>query len=391
MSVEFSNNLTKRQYVWSQFKIHLSTRNGVLQCEKFSDHYMIWFYDGPEVFICNIWDGPVPYDISLQWNLTQQQNDYDKTEFEQYYLDRCNLSISKLDNKSRSIIVPEPRIGNEVIYTTHNFCDKVTWFSTSERINDEVLTSNDGYIWKSVNTYWIDMISGRVQDDDGWVEQQRQLNPSDPHGYQVIVKVDGIEKTMREPFMGDGGDYEVFWEDGYIKSFEDWTGKIVTASYSKAIDSTFILSPLPGTILNIEAAEADFTKDVEMCDSIEYAIYGYANIFAPELGLPEGTKIPLKRTVYKRLSQIFNEAIGSYPLVEIYGSNPYHNAMNNKDRRKVSRGISSYLQSIPFRYSTIRALQSSLGLEVRIKLTHNIEFKGDLAVCTFYCTSEPEI
>jgi hypothetical protein len=391
MPVEFSNNLTKRQYVWSEFKIHLSARNGALQCEKFSDHYMIWFYDGPEVFICNIWIGPVPHDISLQWNLTQKQNDDDKKEFEQYYLNTCNLSISKLDNTSRCIVVPEPRLGNEVIYTTHNFCDKVTWFSTSERINDEVLTSKDGHVWKSVNTYWIDMISGRVQDDDGWVEQQRQLNPSDPHGYQVIVKVDGIEKTMREPFMEDGGDYEVFWEDGYIKSFEDWTGKIVTASYSKAIDSTFILSPLPGTKLNIEAAEADFTTDVEMCDSIEYNIYGYANIFAPELGLPEGTKIPLKRTVYKRLSQIFNEAIGAYPLVEIHGSNPYYNAMNNKDRRKVSRGISSYLQSIPFRYGTIRPLQSSLGLEVRIKLTHNIEFKGDMAVCTFYCISEPEI
>lgn len=295
------------------------------------------------------------------------------------------------DSNGIPLMIPEPRTGSEVICTTHNFCDKVTWFGTSERINDEVLTSSDGYIWNSSGTYWVDMISGRVQDDDGWAEQQKQLNPQDPHGYQVVVKVDNVEKTMREPFLTAGGDYEVYWDDGYIVSFEDWGGKTVTASYSKAVDSTFILQPLPGTILNIEAAEADFTEDVEMYDSIEYNIYGYAAVFAPQLGLPPGTKIPLKRTVYKRLSQIFNEAIGAYPKIEFLGSDPDHIAMSNKDRRKISRGMASMVQSIPFRYATVRSLQSSYGIELRVKLSHDTVFEGDLASCTFYCTSEPEV
>jgi hypothetical protein len=49
------------------------------------------------------------------------------------------------------------------------------------------------------------------------------------------------------------------------------------------------------------------------------------------------------------------------------------------------------MQSIPFRYGTVRTLKSSLGIELRVKLTHDIEFEGDVATCTFYCTSEVEI
>jgi len=310
------------------------------------------------------------------------------SDFESSY--KNNISIQKLDNESRTIVVSEPRSGSETILTTHNFCDKVTWFTTSERINDEVLTTSDGYVWNSANQFWVDMISGRVQDDDGWVEQQKELNAEDPHGYQVVVKVDGYEKVMREPFLTSGGDYDVYWDDGYVVSFEDWSGKAVIVSYSKAVDSTFILQPLPGTQLRIEAAEADFTQDVKMYDAIEYNVYGYAAVFAPQLGLPPGTKIPLNRTVYKRLSQIFNEAIGAYPLIEVLGSDKQHAAMSNKDRRKISRGMTSYLQSIPFRYGTVRLLQSSYGIELRIKLSHDTPFEGDLATCTFYCTSESE-
>lgn len=334
-------------------------------------------------------DGGVIHEVRIL-----KDNGADHIDFESSYASLTGSPKIKIDvaqNPDNSLLASiEPRVGNETIITTHNFCDKVTWFTTSERINDEVLTSSDGYVWNSANQYWVDMISGRVQDDDGWVEQQKELNPEDPHGYQVIIKVDGYEKTMREPFLDYGGDYDVYWDDGYIISFEDWSGKTVTASYSKAIDSTFILAPLPGSILNIEAAEADFTQDVEMYDAIEYNIYGYASIFAPQLGLPAGTKIPIKKTTYKRLSQIFNEAIGAYALIEVLGSDLAHAAMPQKEHRKASRGMKSYLQSIPFRYATVRSLQSSLGIELRVQLSHDIEFEGSLATCTFYCTSKAE-
>lgn len=286
--------------------------------------------------------------------------------------------------------VSEPRTGTETIYTSHNYCDKVSWFGESTRVNDKTLTSNDGHLWETGDTYIVDMISGRVQDDDGLADEQRMLEPGDPHGYQVVVTVDGQVKQMREPFTTSGGDYEVFWEEGQINSFSDWTGKTVTASYSKANGSTFVLKPLPGYILRIEAAEADFSLDVEMNDSIEYSIWGYAAVFAPQLGLPGGTKIPLKTGKYKKLGQIVNEAIGTYPICEVYGSKESDRSLSKKEFNRVSRGTKSLYQSIPFRYATTRDLKSSYGLELRTRLVNNVEFGGQLATLTFYCTSKQE-
>lgn len=300
-----------------------------------------------------------------------------------------NISEPK-DPRGIPLTIPEPRTGSETIYSTHNFCDKVSWFSNSTRVNNKTLTSSDGYRWDSGDTYWIDMVTGRVQDDDGLADEQAIFEPGDPHRYQVIVTVDGVAKTIHEPFFMSGQDYEVFWEDGYIKSLEDWTGKTVVASYSKCNGSTFILRPLPGTILNIEAAEADFTTDTIIKDSIEYSIWGYAAVFAPQLGLPDGTKIPLKSGKYKRLGQIMDEAIGAYPLIGVYGCSDTERNLPMKEFRRQSRGLKSFVQSIPFRYATVRSLQSSYGLELRIKLLNDIEFEGSLATLTFYCTALAE-
>lgn len=387
MTVQFSSYLTKREYSWETFKQFLLKRRAPLQYEENNDMYFIWFYDGPEVFYCEIWKSNTPEDILQRWNIDETQNSANKLEFETYYIPIANESISKTDPDKRPIVVTEPRVGDETIYTTHNFCDKVTWFADSQRVVNKVLTSSDGYRWDTGDTYIVDMISGRVQDDDGLVEEQQLLNPGDPHSYQVIITVDDEEKVMREPLEMAGGDYEVFWEDGYIKSFEDWTGKTVVASYSYATTSTFILEPLPGRDLNIEAAEADFSEDVIMNDGIEYSVYGYSDVFAPQLGLPSGTRIPLSTVKYKRLSQILNEAIGSYPIVTVYGSESETRNLSSAEYRRNQRGLKSFVQSIPFRYGTVRNLKSSYGLQLRVKLTHDREFSGSLASLTFYCTS----
>ncbi len=283
MTIEFSNSLTKRQYVWSEFKAYLNTRHGTLQYEDLSDYYMLWFYDGPEVFLCNIWKVNIPDDILLQWNITQQQNDNGKLDFENNYKNNSNKFIIKINDEGQQIVVNEPRSGSELIYATHNFCDPVSWFADSERSENETLTDvGDGYSFSSSHLNWIDMISGRVLDDDGLVDEQQTFNPEDPHGYKVTIQVDGYDKVMRVPFEQDGGDYEVYWDDGYVKFFESQAGKVVTASYSYANGSTFYIKPAPGKVIKIEAAEADFSSGLIQNDTIEYSIWGYVDTFAPQ-------------------------------------------------------------------------------------------------------------
>lgn len=372
---------------WPDFKAILAAKGLSPQYVTRVDSYTVFAVDGNISYVCILIFLEKSEEFPFAEDYSREQNDTDLAEFIASYQSHSNKPTRKVDESFRPIMVPEPRVGTETIYTTHNLCDKVSWFGDSERVVDKTLTSSDGYIWESGDGYWIDMISGRVQDDDGLVDEQKLFNPEDPHGYAVIVTVDGEEKTMREPFEQSGGDYEVFWEDGYIKSFDDWTGKNVIASYSKANGSTFILRPLPGYNLNIEAAEADFSEDCIMTDGIEYTVYGYSDIFAPQLGLPSGTKIPISTARYKRLSQIFNEAIGSYPLISVYGSATDQRTKPQSEFRRTERGVKSFVQSIPFRYATVRTLQSALGLELRIRLAHDRPFEGSLGTLTFYCTS----
>jgi len=300
------------------------------------------------------------------------------------------------DSAGIPLTVPEPRKGTEVIYATHNFCDQVSWFGDSIRVNETLTDSGDGYRFNSAHVNWIDMISGRVLDDDGLRDEQASLNPEDPHGYLVVVKADDVVKDMRVPFETSGGDYEVFWDDGYVVFYESQAGKTINASYSYANGSTFYVKPLPGKILNIEAAEADFSAGLIQNDTIEYAVWGFVDAFAPQLldsnggPYPSGTKIPIKTGYYKRYTQILREAIGAYPTLTPNAADPNHYPLSYKEFRRVSRGSKTETQSTPFRYATVRDLHSSSGMELRVRLIHNREFDGESATLTFYCTSQDE-
>lgn len=296
------------------------------------------------------------------------------------------------DTEGRVKGVVEPRVGSETIYATHNFCDRTTWFNDSVRVVDEVLTETlPGLTFTSAHPNWIDIVSGRILDDDGLSEEQQELHPDDPHGYKVIVKANGQTLTARAPFETSGGDYTIDFDAGKVTFLTNRAGQTITASYSYGVGSTFKIAPLPGTILNIEAAEADFSSPIAMTDTIVYAVYGYADVFAPELVanniVPPGTQIELKKSRYKRYPQILTEAIGAYPTLAANASLAEHLALDYPEFRSVSRGSKDPRQAVPFRYATVRDLHASAGMELRIWLEHDRVFGGEHATLTFYCTS----
>lgn len=304
----------------------------------------------------------------------------------------CHDLTQPRDGAGRIKSVIEPRTGSEVIYATHNFCDRVTWFGDSARSTDEALRDDgDGLTFTGAHKHWIDMLSGRVLDDDGHVDEQCETTPDDPHGYQVKVYIDGVEATMREPFESTGGDYWVNWDAGKVVFFSSQAGKVVTASYSYEAGSSFYVRPLPGTVLNIESAAADFSSDIVQNDTIVYAVYGFADVFRPDLvangTIPSGTKIELKRSYYKRYAQILTEAVGAYPTLAANASDPAHVTLPRDEFRRVSRGSRHDRQAVPFRYATVRDLHAAHGMELRVWLKHDREFGGEWATMTFYCTS----
>ena len=304
------------------------------------------------------------------------------------------VAISRPQSDGLPQVAIAPTTGSETIIVSHNFCDRCTWFGDSSRVIDELLIDHgDGVTFDSAHTHWIDVVSGRLYADSVASDNQKATNPEDPHGYLVVVKVNDIEQTMREPYETSGGDYEVIWETGQIYFFSAPIAAPVV-SYSYATTSTYYVHPTPGKTLRILRAEVDVSHDTVMTDTIVYTVYALVDVVAPELVagnmVPSGTIIPAGEVVYKRMGQITAEAQGCYPPVEILGATPEELMMPIDEFRRKSRGTRSKVQALPFNYSTTRDLFSAAQMEIQVRTKHHRSFEGDTVTVTFYCVSKTE-
>jgi hypothetical protein len=287
------------------------------------------------------------------------------------------------------LVAMAPREGREVIYATHNLCDPTSWYVESERVTDATLTEAGG-AWSSGDTNWIDMIHGKVFDERALIADQMAESPGDPHGYAVVVKVDGVEKTQRAPFATSGGDYTVDYALGKVTPIGgSWTGSTVTASYSKRSGAGWILKPTPssgdgdpGRALIIEKAEIQFSDDIAMTSGVRMEVFGLVDFFAPQLlttnggPLPPGTPIPIEETVYDSVDQMVDESVGMYPSIPALSAS-------------TGRGYTRPKYIFEFHYATARPLFSSLGMFMRISVDE--PFGGERATATFYAVSARDV
>jgi hypothetical protein len=257
----------------------------------------------------------------------------------------------------------EPRTGTEVIHTTHNFCDPTTWYSTSGRSADETLAGDvAGLVYGGARVNWIDMLHGKLFDEDA-------LCADVAHGYAVEVKVDGVVKTPRLPFATSGGDYTVNYAAGTVTFASSQLGKTVAATYSYAVNSTWVLAPSDGMLLDVEATEAQFSQNCVLNDTVAFEVWVYNPADLPN-------KFKYDSTRYKRMTNFIDEALGSYPIIPAIGG--------------AARGTGNEIYGFPFRYGTVRRIRSSVGAELRVRLEADLKFGGEHATATFYCTVRSE-
>lgn len=278
-------------------------------------------------------------------------------------------------NADRNLLVAtQPRTGDAVTYVTHNFCDATTWFGDSVRVHDELATdTGDGLTWSLEHNPLIDMVHGKVQQEVIYSNDQRKANPSDPHGYLVTVTVDDAPVVERHAFWDSDGDYVVNYENGTLEFFTSRAGSVVKVSYSYANGSTFYVVPDDGFILDIEKAKCIFSEDFIMNDSVVFAMWGYADVFAPELGLPPGTKIPIAETEYKSLLQFVAESATNMPVLPALGGTS-------------RRAMRCPWYSVHFYYGTVTRINSTYGMELRLSQARHIPNGGECTIATFYCS-----
>lgn len=285
----------------------------------------------------------------------------------------------KVQSDGALVVAQTGLTGSELIVATHDYCRKYTWFQSSVRVTDEALTdSGDGLTWDMANEFAIDLTHGYVLDED-------RFRALVPHGYDIVVTVGGVPKTQREAYEAAGGDYTVDYAAGTITSVSgSWAGQAVLASYSYATNSTFDLIPASGRAVDINESEVQFSDDVDMNDSFIVEILGWVQVFAPELWdgfvppgpLPTNTQIPLGTQVYKRVSQLVDEARGAFPVIPASGG--------------AARGMAHATIGFPFQYQAVKRLWDKYGMVMRMRTAHDRVIGGEHATATFYCQSRNE-
>lgn len=295
-------------------------------------------------------------------------------------------------------------------FHSYNWCDPTTWFQRSIRVTGELLTpvGVSRLQWKANNSFIIDLVHGKYTEED---------EISAP--YLAKVYVDGQLQTENEPLAYSNGarDYHLDYRAGIVSFNEPVDpGAVVTMDYSWARDSTYSIVPLPGKKILMQDAEAEFTTDFDMRDTVIYQAFVYAQVAAFEagidiptlqwvltqqfggsrntlmsfLGLVDGYGEPLQRDLqpldkvpvnvekrtYKTYWDFKAQSNGNYPLIPSVGGQ--------------LRGTRSDSITHPFNYRGRKELDSAIGAEARMWLKNHIPFgtSESKATATFYCLIE---
>lgn len=347
---------------WAEFKKWLDGTYAQLR--------YVWVDEGSAYSIAAI-DGKVYRTFSI--------NKADATEFEAAY--KANAVSVPTTTDGKPVHSVWPTEGSRVTVISPNWCDPTTWYYSAAHVGHDTATpTTSGSVYQLTHSTVIDTNHGKITGEDNLLD-------SEGRSFRVMVSgtVSGTDYNYTEvdPHTG-AGDYTLDYDTGEI-TFSPALAQDATvmACYHRENGSTFVFSPTAGKSLMIKDVEVQFSEDIDLTDSVLFQAYGPIDVFAPYLLIsnggpyPSGTKIPLKTTKYKTMIDFVNEANGALPAIPKLGGESW-------------RGLPDRIHVFPWRYQAMTALNSSIGMEVHIKLEHDIPFGGSVATATFYCLSEDE-
>lgn len=259
--------------------------------------------------------------------------------------------------------------GRRCDHYTPNFCDKTTWYQDSTRVSNETLVDSGNHQVYALTTpsYVVDVTHGKIFDEDELVGD-----------YAVVVKVNSVTKT-ENPVGTSDGDFSVDYITGEVTFNTALAGtETVTMSYSKVGTSLSYVRAPDGYKLRIAYIEVQFSKNIGMKDTLNFQMWGLADVFAPGQ-FPPGTKIPISGIeTYKTINDFICDAEKAYPPIPVL--------TGNGGWRHPTQ------ETLIFRFDYIdRAvtdLISDYGMEIRVWLKDDQVYEGDCAMGTFYGVKE---
>lgn len=262
--------------------------------------------------------------------------------------------------------------GDGATIVTHSFSDKSSWFGGSVQVVNDTLVLDSGNTFKSTNgkTHWIDMTHGRCYDEDNLMLQNANK-------WALKVYVDGVLKQENLQYVAVEGDaastlikdYTVDYTSGKITFNQSQSG-VITADYSYATNSYFIIKPKAGKILSIKVAEVQFSANTVL--QAPFCFEVWATINHPQAGVIT-VPVPGTKVVYKNFKDFIsacNQGQGIIP--------------------KVGGVLTQDVHVFPFDYARPKPIKASQNVEIRVYCMNHLPTLGEFATATFYVTIDNE-
>lgn len=267
------------------------------------------------------------------------------------------------DSRGMPLVALDKPSGMMVTYISPRWNDKTTWYSMAERHVDVEPTPDGSFtVYSLPNGNIIDSYHGKISDED-------YLLDAEGHSFRVIVKVNGVTKSERDPHVGSGGDYTIDYAEGKITFLSPLAAQDeVLVTYHKATTSDWIILPPTKNELGqnqeyelqLLKAESQFGVDVVLTDSTSFQIEA--------LGTPVG-----KPKRFKSMADYLNDSTDLFPECPPLGGDNW-------------RSMPVATRIYQWKYSTTRTISQGMG--IRIKLDHNVPLGGSFASSTLYCRAD---
>lgn len=263
------------------------------------------------------------------------------------------LDEKKTTSGLTKVSVYEPE-GAAATVVTHNFADKCSWYQGSIESLDTAMTTSDNLTYvASGKTHWIDLMSGRLYDEDN-------VMAAASNKYKPIVKVDGIEVTTG---------FTIDYEAGSVTFGIAQTG-VVTTSFWYASTSYYSLRPKSGKRLSIKAAEVQFCQGVTLPGPFVFAPWFVDH---PTYGTME---IPGQSVKYKNFKDFISACNLGQGLIPAIGD------------------VLKDTHVFPFNYARPKPIKHSEYIEIRVYCTNHtpLDYQagGQFATATFYVIIDDE-
>jgi hypothetical protein len=180
----------------------------------------------------------------------------------------------------------------------------------------------------------------------------------------------GMSVIQAEQYLD--GDYYIDYSGKVI--FKESQVEPVTIDFYKSNTSGFTARPVIGShkIMRIKMAEAQFSDDIRIRDSIKITFSAYDGAY------------PLKITQYDGLRNYIDESNYSYPTIPKSNSTSGDYELCGYDLEKDSRPIH-------WDYVTSADLKDSIQMKVKFELLNDCPFYGSYATMSLYVEFEDEV